>query len=124
MQNMNYPKSSMPYSQNLINQMVDDNEAITACREPSGLIAVPVVHEKYEINSMSMARENRQDLKTTELLRNQEMKQDCLNFNAGFFGGSSLKSHQKVELKDEFGTVLQEQHRWQNTNKIGTVAGG
>ena len=33
----------------MINALTDDNEAILASRQPSGLVEVPRVHEKYEI---------------------------------------------------------------------------
>jgi hypothetical protein len=48
------PSSNVPYSQHVINMLVDDNEGIFISKHPSGLVEVPRVHEKYEINSMSI----------------------------------------------------------------------
>jgi len=56
----------MPYSQNLINQLCDDNEGILASRQPSSLLEVPRVNERYEINSLKA----NQNLKTVEMMKN------------------------------------------------------
>lgn len=120
MQKLNLPSASMPYSQNLLNQLCDDNEGILASKQPSSLLEVPRVNEKYEINSFRAG----DNLKTKEMLRNFELGQPILNYNCGFFGGTSLQSQSNVVLKDSFGDLLKEQHKWQNQNKIGSVATG
>lgn len=47
------------------------------------------MHEKYEISSMSTEAQWQRNLKATELLVNESKGMSVLNFNAGFFGGTS-----------------------------------
>jgi hypothetical protein len=66
----------------------------------------------------------RSNLKSVEMLNNQANGSGVLNFNAGFFGGTSALAQEPVQLKDSFGHLLSQQHTWQNVNKVGPVAGG
>jgi hypothetical protein len=36
----------------MINALVDDNQGILSSKQPSSLVEVPRVHEKYEIQSL------------------------------------------------------------------------
>jgi hypothetical protein len=89
----NMPRSDMPYSQNLINQLCDDNDAMMVARNPSSLVSVPRVNEKYEFNSIKQGAK----LAATDLITNIKKGQEVLNFNAAFFGGVSEKAKQPVE---------------------------
>ena len=45
--------NAMPYSKNILNTLTDQNAAIKVSKNPSNLVEVPRVHEKYEINSFT-----------------------------------------------------------------------
>ena len=78
---------------------------------PSNLTDIPRVSEKYEMNSFNNAsvRENAQyraNLKTMEILKNNESGDAILNFNPGFFGGVSASAQNPVELRDPYADIL------------------
>jgi len=52
------------------------------------------VHEKYEINSFCLTNPQfRANLKTLEIIKNNESGQSILNMNPGFFGGVSERAN-------------------------------
>lgn len=76
-------------------------------KNPSNLVEVPRVAEKYEINSFCReSAQYSQNLKTLEIIRNQESGQAILNLNPGFFGGSSELAAKEVPLRDTFADLL------------------
>lgn len=63
--------SSVPYSKNILNQLTDQNMAIKANKNPSNLVEIPRVNEKYEVNSFAHSNpQYRQNLKTLEIIKN------------------------------------------------------
>lgn len=58
------------------------------------------------------------------MLKNNANGLGVLNYNAGFFGGASAQAQKNVKLPDSFANILSEQYKWQNSNRIGSVAGG
>lgn len=61
----------MPYSKNILNTLTDQNAAIKVSKNPSNLVEVPRVHEKYEINSFTNSNpQYKQNLKTIEIINN------------------------------------------------------
>lgn len=97
---------------------MDNNSGMTVCKNPSNLVEIPLVAEKYEMNSfLSLNAQFKSNLKTIEILKNIESGQSVLNFNAGFFGGVSKEANKPVELKDPFVDILERQATWQNNNK-------
>lgn len=71
------------FSNNLINHLFDDNKAITVTKQPSNLVEVARVNEKYETGSFPNPQYT-QNLKTMEMLHNNDA---ILNLNPSFFGG-------------------------------------
>jgi hypothetical protein len=76
----------------MINALVDDNLGILSSKQPSSLVEVPKVHEKYEIHSLKSNPQYTANLKTIEIVKNSQSGCDILNLNAGFFGGASQKA--------------------------------
>ena len=91
----------------MINALVDDNLGILSSKQPSGLVEVPKVHEKYEIHSLKSNPQYTANLKTIEIVKNSQSGCDILNLNAGFFGGASQKAQQPVTLKEPFNSILE-----------------
>jgi hypothetical protein len=90
-----------------LNTLTDGNQSIKVSKNPSNLTEVPRVAEKYEINSFCReSAQYSQNLKTLEIIRNQQSGQPILNLNAGFFGGSSELAAKDVPLHDTFADVL------------------
>ena len=71
-------ENSAMYSMNMLNQLCDDNQGIQVSVMPSSLTEVPRVSEKYEIKAFSFHLdrpsnlESRSNLKTMELLKNNQ----------------------------------------------------
>jgi len=57
----------------MLDQLMDNNCGMTACKNPSDLTEIPMVAEKYEINSfLNLNAQFKQNLKTIEILKNIE----------------------------------------------------
>jgi hypothetical protein len=123
-------ENSAMYSLNMLNQLCDDNQGIKVSVMPSSLTEVPRVSEKYELKAFSFNINEptnlqcRSNLKTMELLRNNQSGQACLNLNPAFFGETSARAQEPIQLKDSFADILEKQTMWQNRNKFGATAGG
>ena len=119
-----YAKAPM-FSQKMLDMLCDDDAAITVSKLPSNLTEVPKVHEKYEINSFCQTNpQYKSNLKTLEIISNNQSGQAILNLNPGFFGGVSEQAKQNVPVKDPYADILDKQPAWQNVNKFGPAAGG
>lgn len=91
----------------MLDQLCDEDAAIKVSKLPSNLTEVPRVNEKYEINSFCRTNpQYRANLKTIELITNNNSGAAILNLNAGFFGGISEQAKSKVPLKDPFSDIL------------------
>ena len=115
----------MTYTQNMLNQLYDDDAAIKVATLPSNLTEIPRVHEKYEMSAfLKTGAQYQANLKTLEIIKNNRSGQAILNLNPGFFGSASEKAQVPVTLKDPYSDLLQKQTDWQNANKSGTGVGG
>ena len=95
------------YTQNMLNQLFDEDCAIKVATMPSNLTEIPRVHEKYEMSGfMKGGPQYQANLKTVEILRNNGSGQAILNLNPGFFGTASEKAQVEVPLKDPYSDLL------------------
>ena len=98
---------NMTYTQNMLNQLYDDDAAIKVATLPSNLTEIPRVHEKYEMNAFLRTNPQYQaNLKTLEIIKNNRSGQAILNLNPGFFGSASEKAQIPVTLKDPYSDLL------------------
>ena len=115
----------MTYTQNMLNQLYDDDAAIKVATLPSNLTEIPKVHEKYEMNAfLRTGAQYQANLKTLEIIKNNNSGQAILNLNPGFFGEASERAQVDVPLKDPYSDLLQKQTDWQNRNRSGAGVGG
>jgi len=70
------------FTNNLLNQFYDDNYYMAASTNPSSLVEVPRVNEKYEISSFANPQ-YQHNLKTMDILNNKDV---ILNMNPAFYG--------------------------------------
>ncbi len=73
------------FTNNMLNQLYDDNASIKVSKMPSNLVEVPRVNEKYEIASFfGQSAQFKENLRTMTLIQNMQ-KDPLMNLNPSFY---------------------------------------